>query len=199
MCKYQNDAAACYDRIIPQHAMICSRKFNVPKKVCKLAATTLNKTKYHVQTAVRTSPNYYSSTKEMPLYGSGQGSGNAGTEWLFIEESMISTIVRLCEGCTMSSPDKSIKWKKIITAFVDDLRKYSNDWENNNQHVILNKLKVAAQAWEHLLYMSGGKLELDKCALYTIQWTFSEDGIAILKKQIKRKTHYQIKPDRKGT
>ena len=65
----------------------------------------------------------------MPLYGSGQGSGNAGTEWLFIEESMISTIVRLCEGCKMSSPDKSIKWDKIVTAFVDDLRKYSNNWE----------------------------------------------------------------------
>ena len=58
MCKYQNDAEACYDSIIPQHAMICSRKFNVPKKVCQLVATTFNKTKYHVQTAVRTSPNY---------------------------------------------------------------------------------------------------------------------------------------------
>ena len=100
----------------------------------------------------------------MPLYGSGQGSGNAGIELLFIEESMISTIVQLCEGYTMSSPDKSIEWEKIITAFVDDLIKYSNDWENNNQHVIFKKLRVSAQAWEHLLYMSGGKLELDKCA-----------------------------------
>ena len=155
--------------------------------MCKLAATTLHKTKYHVQTAVRTSPNYYSSTKEMPQYGSGQGSGNAGTEWLFIEQSMISTIVRLYEGCTMSSPDKSIKWKKIITVFVDDLRKYSNDWENNNQQVILKKLKVSTQAWEHLLYMSGGKLELDKCALYTIQWIFSEDDIAKLKNKSNEK------------
>ena len=63
MCKYQNDASTCYDRIIPQHVMIYSRKFNVPKKVCKLAATILNKTKYHVQASVRKSPNYHSSTK----------------------------------------------------------------------------------------------------------------------------------------
>ena len=31
--------------------------------------------------------------------------------------------------------------------------------------------------------MNGGKLELDKCALYTIQWIFSEDGIAKLKEK----------------
>ena len=70
---------------------------------------------------------------------------------------------------------------KIIPAFVDDLRKYSNDWENNNQHIILKKLKVSAQALEHLLYMSGEKLELDKCALYIIQWIFSKYGIVNFK------------------
>ena len=123
----------------------------------------------------------------MKLYGSGQVSGNAGTEWLFIEESMISTIVRLCEGCNMSSPDRSTELKKIITGFVDDLRKYSNDWENNNPQVVLNKLKVLAQTWEHLLFVSGGKVELDKCALYTIQWMFSEDGIAKLKNKSNEK------------
>ena len=58
---------------------------------------------------------------------------------------MISTIVRLCEDYKMSSPDKSIKWDKIVTAFVDNLRTYSNDWENNNPKVIVNKLKVSAQ------------------------------------------------------
>ena len=80
MYKYQNDVAACYDRIIPQHVMIYNRKFNVPKNVCKLVATTLNKIKYHVQTTVHTSPNYYTSTKDMQLYESGQGSGAAGTK-----------------------------------------------------------------------------------------------------------------------
>ena len=87
----------------------------------------------------------------------------------------------------MSSSDDSIKWDKIVTAFADDLRKYSNDWENNSPQVILNKLKVSTQPWEHLLFMSGGKLELDKCALYTIQWMFSEDGIAKLKNKSNEK------------
>ena len=63
----------------------------------------------------------------MKIYRSGKGPGNVATEWLFIEELMISTIVQLCEDCTMSSPDKYIEWKKMITKFVDDLKKYSND------------------------------------------------------------------------
>ena len=43
----------------------------------------------------------------------------------------------------MSSPDKSITWKTIITGFVDENRQYSNDWENNNTQGIFNKLKVS--------------------------------------------------------
>ena len=42
-----------------------------------------------------------------------------------------------------------------------------------------------------------GKLELDKCALYTIQWMFSEDGIAKLKtKQTKNLSFNQAKQER---
>ena len=46
---------------------------------------------------------------------------------------------------------------------------------------MLNKLKVSTQAQKHLLFMSGGKIELDKCTLYTLQWIFIEEGIAHLK------------------
>ena len=109
MFKYQKNALACYAIIIPQHAMVCNRNLNVPSNVCKLAATSLNKTKYHVQTVVQTSPNYYTPTKDMKIYGFGQVSGNEGTKCLFIEETMISTIVRLYEDYTMISPDKSIE------------------------------------------------------------------------------------------
>ena len=56
---------------------------------------------------------------------------------------MISAIVRLYEGCNISSPDKSVTWRTIITGFVDDNRQHSNDWENDNTQVILNNFKVS--------------------------------------------------------
>ena len=45
-----------------------------------------------MQTAKRISNDYYVSTNEEELYGSGQGSGFAGTNWLFIKDPMRSTI-----------------------------------------------------------------------------------------------------------
>ena len=109
MCKYQNDAAAYYDRMIPPHAMLCSRKFKVPDKVCKLAANTLRQAQYHVQTSRRTSPSFYFTTKNNTVHGAGQDSGNAETTFLFIEKPMIETMEKECKCCYMSNPDNTIK------------------------------------------------------------------------------------------
>ena len=112
MCKYQNDAAVCYDRIIPPHAMVCSRKFEIPNKVCELAANKLRQTQYHVQTLRRISLSFYSTTKNSTVHGVGQGSGNAGTTFLFIDEPMIETMEKECKGCYTSSPDNIINGKQ---------------------------------------------------------------------------------------
>ena len=56
----QNDASACYDRIIANHASINSRREGTPKRVCKLRANTLHSTKFHIQTSLGTSKESYS-------------------------------------------------------------------------------------------------------------------------------------------
>ena len=89
---------------------------------------------------------------------------------------MITTIEKECDGCTMSSPDKSISWTKFITGFIDDNRQYSNDWINNDTSNVLYKIKLSVQVWEHLLHTSGRSIELSKCVLYLISWNFNDDG-----------------------
>ena len=44
------DATACYDRIIPNLAMLASRRFGVAKEVTQSNASTLHKAKYYVRT-----------------------------------------------------------------------------------------------------------------------------------------------------
>ena len=88
----------------------------------------------------------------------------------------MTTIENECEGCNMSSHDKSISWKKFIIGFIVDNRQNSNDWINNDISYVLNKIKISAQAWEHLLHTSGGSLELSKRTLYLISWNFNDDG-----------------------
>ena len=49
LAKLQNDAVVCFDRQVIPHAMLNSRKYEVPDKACKLLAVTLQQIKYHVK------------------------------------------------------------------------------------------------------------------------------------------------------
>ena len=72
--------------------MLCSREFEVSSFVCKLATNTLNKSKYHVKIAKRILNDLYVSINEEILYWIDQGSIFAKTNWLFIEDPIITTI-----------------------------------------------------------------------------------------------------------
>ena len=95
---------------------------------------------------------------------------------------MMATIEQNCEGCTIHSPDKKLTWTKHILGLVDDARQYANDWNDNNMVQIQNYLQHSSQTWEHLLHTTGGKLEIPKCAIYTLEWDFDEQGIPFLQK-----------------
>ena len=79
MFKLQHDAKACFDRIINSHAMLNSRKFEVPDKICQMQSTTLRNTEYRVQIALGTSTQYYKHSATDPIHGNGQGARSSGT------------------------------------------------------------------------------------------------------------------------
>ena len=58
----QNDASACYDRIIANHSSLNSLRERTPKKVCQLRVNTLNSPKDHVQTPLDLYKYYYTNT-----------------------------------------------------------------------------------------------------------------------------------------
>ena len=79
-----NDAKACYDRIIMLLATITSGHFGIPKQARDLQARTIRKMQFHIKTALGISNEYYTDTTTTPLHGSGQGSGSSAPIWLFI-------------------------------------------------------------------------------------------------------------------
>ena len=112
LCKFQNDAIGCFDRMIPSYFILNSRKFDVPDQVCTLHARTLNNTKYYIKTALGTSTKSYQSTEESKIYGQGQGSGSSGTSWAFISVPMTTTLEKIEKsslGCKIISPNKKIR------------------------------------------------------------------------------------------
>ena len=73
---------------------------------------------------------------------------------------------------------------KTIISFVDDKRQYTNNWFNNGIVTAANNNQDVAQRLGHLLHISGGQFELSKCDSYCISWSFTPEGLSILKDNI---------------
>ncbi len=77
------DTTSCYDRIIPNLAMIVSRKFWVPKLTTQSNSKTLEHAEYWIRTELGVAATGYTHSQEYPIYGTGQGSGNSPMIWCF--------------------------------------------------------------------------------------------------------------------
>ena len=114
------DAMACYDRIIPNLAMLVSQKFGVHPNVTATNARTLQAAKYKVKTDQGISDTSYSHTDEHPNYGIGQGSGNASMRWLFLGCVLLDCYEKLANPARSSNPDRSNQFAISMIGFVDD-------------------------------------------------------------------------------
>jgi hypothetical protein len=77
------DATACYDRIIPNLAMMVSKKYGVPPLTTVTNAKTLQQADYRIRTDSGVATTGYQHSEEWPIYGTGQGSGNSPMIWCF--------------------------------------------------------------------------------------------------------------------
>jgi exonuclease III len=84
MIQTNYDATSCYDRIIPNLAMLVSRKYGVSKMTMLTNAKTLEQAEYCIRTELGVSPAGYTHNAENPIYGTGQGSGNSPMIWCFL-------------------------------------------------------------------------------------------------------------------
>ena len=79
LINFDNDAAACYDRIIPNVANLIGRKKGLHRNITFVHAKTLVEVKLKLKTALGVSDDYYQHCNMFPIYGTGQGSTNSPT------------------------------------------------------------------------------------------------------------------------
>eukprot|EP00957_Ditylum_brightwellii_P113748 8672558-Ditylum_brightwellii.AAC.1 len=70
-----NDAAACYDRMIPELMVVHLKVLGLPNNATKTSVQLNHKTKHHIKTTAGVTKEHYQSTKDCPLFGEGQGKG----------------------------------------------------------------------------------------------------------------------------
>ena len=177
-----NDAKACYDRIICNLAMLASQYYGMPVEACQTHAKTLRAMEFHLRTALGVSEKFYKHTTTTPVHGSGQGSCASPTLWLILSSILMKSLEQQTSGMTISPigvKDQPIE--TIIDGFVDDTSIFVNlPFYETNQAQIFQKLQDATGKWSELISASGGKLELQKCFFYAMIWKFTQEGEAIL-------------------
>ena len=177
------DATSCYDRIVPAIAMLASRKFGVPKSVTLANANTLKKSKYRIRTDLVLAPSRDSHTPEHPIYGTGQGSANGPSLWLFLDSVLYDCYDSKTALAIYCAPDKRNRISLGMAGFVDDSNGQTNQFEQDESdrtwQLILQAAQKNAQLWTNLLHASGGALELSKCSFHLLRWSFSISGAPV--------------------
>lgn len=123
---HQDDSMGCYDRIIRNHAILNSRKYEIPNNVCKVNSIVHGKVKFRDRIGNKIAYIMYTSTEELELHEAGQGTGNECTHWTFISIPMMETVEQAVPGCTIQLPNDHQTWEVRMLGFVDDKNHYVN-------------------------------------------------------------------------
>ena len=166
---HQDDAVACYDRIVINNVILSSRKYLIPNNVCKVINLAPKKMVYKTQSQSHTSKRSHSHTNDLPFHGGGQGSCNRGTLWNFISIPLMEVIDKLTPSCTIKPPSSDKIWKLKMFGFVDDRKHYVNLILQHIKKSLEKAISKSLNMWDELLSFVGGKLEMSKCGFYVLQ------------------------------
>ena len=106
LARFDNDASACYDRIIVALGMLAARRCGMPKNAIRLHSEALQFMRYTVKTMYGISEANYHGTVFEPLFGTGQGSGASPAVWLSLVVLLHHTFDRIVPHRMKESKNK---------------------------------------------------------------------------------------------
>ena len=178
MCMMDNDATACYDRIISLAASLACQCIGMATPLEHLHNEILLRNRYHVKTAYGISDEFYHHTNELPLQGQGQGSGNAPSSWNAVSSPMWTSLRSLhAADFLTTTPDGSITTASQGIAFADDATLIINspletpDIQDNND--LITEFSDMVQTWERLLHTTGGEINASKSHFYAMLFSYT--------------------------
>ena len=178
-----NDASQCYDRIIPNHAILSCMSHGMSPTAASCIGSTLHHAKYHLRTALNESTTYWTNTTSTPIYGTGQGSGISPGICCVTFSDLFDVHSSIATGATYSSPTSSQHYTLYNIGYVDDTTTTVNDHHLSQPlplSSLLQSIQSDLQLWANLLHLSGGALELSKTELFLMYWKFNKNGTPYL-------------------
>ena len=97
---------------------------------------------------------------------------------------LINTFERLVpDRMNFTSTDGLIVNSRAVDAFVDDTATGFTDGKGDHTlETMILRLQEISQTWEHLLFLSGGSLNLPKCSWYILTWDWVK-GRPVIRKR----------------
>jgi hypothetical protein len=179
----ENDATARFDPMIPSLVNVALRTNGVPQTIARLLGTTLVNMSCRVKTKIGISTRHCSHSQAAPMHGTGQGSAGSMAFWLLISTTLFGIMEKIAHGLQFIDPQRISTMQRTKEGFVDHADAAINDAKSPTPHTphhLLQVLQTDAQHWERLLFVSGGKLKLNKCFFCLMIWHFSDDGTPTL-------------------
>ena len=178
---FDNDATACYDRILCSVASLAGRKYGIHKNIIFVHAQTLEEAEFKLKASNKVSETSYRHCIRFPIHGTGQGSTNSPTIWCFVSSVLFQSHDEKASGMLFQSPSGDMIVRFNMVGFVDDSTCITGGEPSDSLQQVINKMKQDAQLWHDLLWCSGGKLELSKCGYHVIHYDFDDSGLPRLR------------------
>ena len=166
-----DDARACYDRIITPLSSLECRKWGAPYRLASFTNNFIESQTYSIKTGHGISDGTYSYNSQNPIQGSGQGIGWAGPRWLCSGDTCSRIMAKSGTGMLFNDPSYSIKVKKQGDYFVDDTATgVTINTLRQDQKDLFDQLNFIEQLHSDILFSLGHKLAIDKCSFYAADY-----------------------------
>lgn len=181
MAIVDNDANACYDRVIPYLTMYMLRRLGMPLYLGQFMCNVLQKMEYTIKTDFGPTKAY--SAADARIFGTGQGAGWSSPCWDTNSDVISSIFERYTPGMLLQHPNQFLESNRHGDVFVDDTSlgitqtamdrfhpKPSDPVQKGHNLYVQTQLNT--QFYSRLLFTTGGLLAIHKCLAYILifQW-----------------------------
>jgi len=146
-----NDAMACFDRMIESVSNLACLQHGADPKYVKIHAQTQRELRYHLKHKYGISTNYNTNTTDTPWYGMGQGAGDASNRWVIGTDSMSDAYTERSHGWTINAPNPTFKVKQDLKAFIDDVNLFIGKPSTGTEEEFIAAAQADIDNWHGIL------------------------------------------------
>lgn len=157
------DAKNCYDRVVPEVAVLASKRMGMHSVNAEFIVQVLNHFRHHLMIKMKQSNKDYRNTPLFRILGIGQGMGWSPTLWSLVNDITMTLMEKTVPGECFSSPLSSLEVSTSLEAYVDDVHGGINEEgvrtfneANKTELTVKDAILLHLHKYERYLRSSGG-------------------------------------------